>query len=75
VVETIASKLIVTGILSQHDDKGILHSVANFSRKPLPMEINYNIYDKELLTIICTLKEWYPLLKGFLHNLEVISNY
>jgi hypothetical protein len=75
VVETDASNLGVMGSLSQYDDEGILHLVANFSGKHSPMENNYEIYNKELLTIIRTFKEWYTLLNGTLHTLDIISDY
>jgi hypothetical protein len=29
-----------------------------YSKKMTPLELNYNIYNKELLTIITVLKEW-----------------
>jgi hypothetical protein len=65
-VETDASNLIITRVLSQHDDDNILHPVAYFSRKHFPIEIHYEIYEKELLTIIWTFKKWYPLLERLL---------
>ena len=45
-------------ILSQYDDERILHSVTFFSKKMISIECNYEIYDKELLTIIRCLKHW-----------------
>jgi hypothetical protein len=70
-VETDTSNLIITGVLSQYDDDNILHPVAYFSRKHSPAEINYEIYDKELLAIIQVLKKWRPLLEGSPHTIEV----
>jgi hypothetical protein len=74
VVETDASNLVVAAVPSQSDDD-ILHPVAYFSRKHFPAEINYEIYDKELLTIVWAFKEWYLLLEGFPHTIEVISDH
>ena len=51
-VETDASDYVSASILSQHNDKEILHPVAFFSKKHSPAECNYEIYDKELLAII-----------------------
>lgn len=51
-VETDSSDYVNAGVLSQMDDDGMLHPVAYFSRKMAPAECNYEIYDKELLTII-----------------------
>ena len=40
-----------------------------------PAELNYNIYNKELLSIVIVFKEW----KAFLHNImelfKVITDY
>jgi hypothetical protein len=57
VVEAHAFNLIVMDVLLQYTYNNILHLVAYFSRKHFPVEINYEIYDKELLAIIHTFKE------------------
>ena len=44
-------------IIQKHEDK-IWYLVAYYSRKLTPLELNYNIYDKELLAIVAALKEW-----------------
>ena len=44
-------------IFSQYGEDGLLHFVAFFSYKHLPQEINYEIYDKELLAIIKSFEE------------------
>ena len=51
-VETDSSDYVNAGVLSQLDDKGVLHLVAYLSRKMAPAKCNYEIYDKELLAII-----------------------
>ncbi len=45
-------------VLSQYDDEDILHSVIFYSKNMVFAECNYEIYDKELLIIICCLKHW-----------------
>ena len=45
-------------VLSQYDDKDILHSVIFYSKNMILAECNYEIYDKELLIIIRCLKHW-----------------
>ena len=35
-----------------------------YSKKIIPLELNYNIYNKELLAIIAVLKEWRVFLQG-----------
>ncbi|OJT06055.1 Transposon Tf2-12 polyprotein [Trametes pubescens] len=49
---TDASDFAIAGVLHQPDDLGLLHPVAYFSRKLTPAEINYEVYDKELLAIV-----------------------
>lgn len=38
-------------------------------------EYNYNIYDKELLTVVKALKEWRPELKGVRQPVEIFLDY
>ena len=45
-------------MLSQHDDDEILHSVTFYSKSFNLVEINYHIYDKELLIIIRCFEHW-----------------
>jgi hypothetical protein len=58
VVETDASGWCAGATLSQYDEDGVLHPCAFFSKKHLPAECNYEIYDKEMLAIIKALTEW-----------------
>ena len=44
-------------IIQRYKDK-IQHLVAYYSKKLILIELNYNIYNKELLAIITVLKEW-----------------
>jgi len=44
-------------VYSQIDEQGKLRPVAFFSKKFLPTELNYEIYDKELLTIIAAIRK------------------
>ena len=57
-VKTDTSDYISVGVMSQHDDNGILHPVAFFSKKHTPAECNYKIYNKKLMTIIYCFEEW-----------------
>ena len=43
-------------IVQKHKD-GIQHPVVYYSRKLTPPELNYNIYNKELLAIVAVLKK------------------
>ena len=56
-IEIDASNLIIKACFSQkHDDKW--HSMTYLSRKFTSTKQNYDIHDKELLTIVATLKTW-----------------
>ncbi len=39
-------------VLSQYDNKDVLHSIAFYSKNMFSAECNYEIYDKKLLIII-----------------------
>jgi len=39
-------------VLSQYDDEDILHSMIFYNKNMISAECNYEIYDKELSTII-----------------------
>ena len=64
VVETDASDWAVGGVLSQYGDDGKLHPVASIFAKHSATECYYEIYDKELLTIMKALEEWQPESEG-----------
>ncbi len=50
-------------ILSQYNDKKVLHSMTFYSKSMIFAEINYHIYDKKLLVIIQCFKHWWFKLK------------
>ncbi len=56
ILETNFSNYVNGEVLSQYDDEGILHPVIFYSKNMIFAECNYEIYDKELLTIIRCLK-------------------
>ena len=49
--------------------------MAFFSKKHSVQEVNYEIYDKELLIIICAFEEWWSELKGSAFSLKVIIDH
>ncbi len=63
-IETDASGYCSGGTLSQKDDEGFFRPVAYYSKKHLPAECNYEIYDKEMLAIIRALENWRSELKS-----------
>jgi transposase InsO family protein len=75
IVETDASDFVSGGILSQHDESGVLRPVAYFSKKHTPAECNYEIYDKELMAIVRAFEEWRPELEGAAFPIKVITDH
>ncbi|KAG5719707.1 hypothetical protein E4T56_gene18491 [Termitomyces sp. T112] len=65
VLECNASDYAIAGILSQSDLGGKdLCPVTFYTQSMIPAELNYNIYDKELLTIIKAFYQWQAYLEG-----------
>jgi hypothetical protein len=52
IVEIDVFDYVSNDILSQYDDEEVLHFVVYFSKKHNSIECNYEIYDKELMTIV-----------------------
>ena len=75
VVETNASDYVSAGVPSQPDDQGVLRPVAFFSKKHSPAEGNYEIYDKELLAIVRSFKEWHPHLIRAAQPIKVLTDH
>jgi hypothetical protein len=74
VVEADSSGWATGGVLSQYDDDGLLRPCAYFSRKNLPAECNYKIYDKELLAIVRCLQEWESELRS-VERFKIITDH
>ena len=75
ILETDASDLVISEILSQYDNKGVLHPVTFYNKSMKPAECNYYIYDKELLTIICCFEHWRLELKHTDLLIQVFTDY
>ena len=56
IIEIDASKIALNSILNQPDEKQRLYPVIFYSRKFTASELNYDIHDKELLTIVNNFK-------------------
>src|SRR5690606_25348369 len=73
-IETDASDFSYGAVLSQRDDTSSpLRPVAFFSKKMSSAEMNYPIYDKELLSIVACFKAWRVYLEGALHTITILS--
>ena len=59
----------------QKDTNGNSHPCAYFSKTFSLAKRNYDIYDRELLTIILALSEWKHYLQGTPHPISVITDH
>ena len=67
IIEADASDFALGSFLSQRGNDEKLHRVAFHSHKFDAAEINYEIYDKELLAIVDNFMQWRHFLEGFSH--------
>jgi len=76
VVETDASDYAIAAIISQiSPDDGDIHPIAFYSCSMQPAELNYEIYDKELLAIFEAFQQWRNYLEGSAHVVLVLSDH
>jgi len=74
--ETESSDFAIGCILSQiSDDDNLLHPIAFYSRCFTNSEINYSIYDKELLAIAVALDVWRHHLEGAKFPIQTYSDH
>jgi hypothetical protein len=58
IVERDISDFAIGAVLSHQRNNKMPHPIAYHSRKLYPVEINYEIHDKELLAIVDSFKVW-----------------
>jgi hypothetical protein len=75
IIEADASDYVMGAVLSQTDELGKLHPCAFFSRKFVPAEQNYEIYDKEMLVIVEALEGWRHHLEGSGERITIFSDH
>ena len=75
VVESDASDYAIAGILSQYDKEGVLRPVAFYGRTMIAAELNYDIYDKELLAIVECFRLWRHYLEGSKYTIQVFTDH
>ena len=61
-------------LLQKHIDR-VWHLVVYYSRKLILLELNYNIYNKELLGIVVVFKEWRAFLQSTTELFIVKTDY
>ncbi|TFY50771.1 hypothetical protein EVJ58_g10896 [Rhodofomes roseus] len=74
-LECDASKFATGGVLLQSDANGDLHPCGFISQSLNPAERNYEIYDRELLSIIRGLETWKHYFLGSPHKLQIRSDH
>jgi len=57
VIEINTLNYVFENILFQYDENEILYSIAYFLKKHNSVECNYEIYDKELMIIVCAFEK------------------
>ena len=74
-IEADASDFALGCILSQPSPTGDLHPVCYYSRKFTAAELNYPIYDKELLAVVAAFKQWRVYVEGAAHPIQVYTDH
>ena len=74
-VATDASKHASGAILLQTDSNGDWHPCSYLSQSFSPAERNYDIYDRELLAVICALKSWRHYLHGSPFPVQIFTDH
>jgi hypothetical protein len=75
VLESDASDYAIAGILSQYDKEGVLRPVAFYGRTMIAAELNYDIYNKELLAIVECFRLWRHYLEGSKYTIQVFTDH
>jgi hypothetical protein len=75
VVEADSSEYGLGGVVSQVGYDGLLHPIGFFSRKLNHAEINYEIHDKELLSIVATVKHFRGELRSCKDKFTILSDH
>src|SRR5258708_6033188 len=70
-LECNASNFTMGAVLSQQQEDRLLLMIGFMSKGFSNMERNYQIHDKEMLVIMCTLEEWRHFLKGSDQKFEI----
>src|SRR5271163_3590878 len=74
-IEADTSKYATGAVLTQTDSNGDRHPVAFISKTLSPTKRNYEIYDRELLSIIRALEYWHHYIHGSGFTTEVLSDH
>ena len=74
-LEVDTSRFATGRVLLQKLDNGLWHPIAFCFQSMADTKHNYEVYNKEMLTIIHTLEDWQHYLKGLPQPFEIISDH
>ncbi len=74
-LEVDASSFAIGATLSQQDERGRWHPVAFYSETLSEAERNYDVYNRELLAIVKSLKHWRVYLAGAPHQIIIHTDH
>jgi len=74
-LEVDASNYAIGATLNQKDELGCWHPVAYYSTTLSETERNYDIYDKELLAVVKSLRHWRTYLVGAPHQIVIHTDH
>ena len=75
ILEADASDFALGAVVSQVGEDGHIHPIAFHSRKFNPSEMNYEIYDKEMLAIVETLEHYRHYFEGLGQQITIYSDH
>ncbi len=74
-MEVDASSFAIGATLSQQDERQRWHPIAYFLETLSEAERNYDIYDRELFTIVKSLRHWRVYLAGVPHQIVIHTDH
>ena len=74
-IEIDTNKIVLDSVLNQPDEKKRLYPITFYSRKFTVSELNYDIHDKKLLTIVNNFKIWRVYLEKPKYTIKIYTNY
>jgi len=75
ILEADTSTYALGVVISQLDPEGKMHPITFHSQKFNPAELNYDIYDKEMLAIVDSLEHYRHLFEGLGQQITIYSDY
>jgi hypothetical protein len=69
------SNYAIVGIISQYNENNELRLIAFYGQTMISAELNYDIYNKELLTIVECFQLWRQYLEEAKYTIQVFTDY